>query len=344
MSPFQTFHDWFDEDPSIFSHWLEPAGVVEPKPEQRNPYLAPHCNIPPCEKKREVFYLELQEGCPHNTCAYCKTYKDIGFSNKKVEEVKANFDLTLNVLENRFNAPEEKSDLESITRFYLGGADILTYPTWDLVEVINYAKKKIEQRIGRKLSKISGYTTTSSLAGLSEFDLGYITRAGFNLAYWGLESGSSLVLDLVNKGYNPLFSEYVKNVISKLKQFPLRLSVFVMPGLGGIKYSPAHIIDTIEALATINPSWITFLSINPKNTEYDEIIKKDNDNRHMTPKEVKEQMIMIADGLEEKLLKSGENVDCLVAAYNKRITPVCRNPFTFRRRIKNSVKSNEGSK
>lgn len=303
-------------------------------------YEASHFNIPPSEKKYNVLYLEIQVGCPYNRCNYCKTYRGMNFKNKNIEEVKSELELIINILSNKFlYNTNNVNDIERISRLYLGGADILKYPIEQLKEIIKYAKKRvneiaplplyykstdiIETRDDR-IKKVAGYATIRSLKNTPKEDLEQLVNLGLNVIYVCLESGSDPVLALVDKNFK---QEDALIVAEKIKGIDLMMSINVMPGLGGIKYYWKHIEETVDVLTALKPKWVTLLTVDPKDTEYDIKIKNDPNNRHLTDEEIITQMKEIAYRLDKKWIGKGE---CNISAHPHNITPISNNPYIFR--------------
>ena len=287
-------------------------------------YTSSVCNIPPCEKLRNVLYVELQNRCPKK-CNYCKSYQGIPFKNHALSAVENNTDIVLNVLENRFSVIHGSSDAEAIDRVYLGGSDILLYPYDDLKCAVKNIQTKLHEK-NNKIRKISGYTTIKSLKQMSKKKLSDLNNLGINVLYIGVESGSTNVLNLANKGDT---KEDIISVADKLRDLDFMLSVNIMPGLGNIQYYYEHIVDSVDVLVELAPKWITFLSLDPTETKYDEIVREE-DNRYLTSDELVSQARAILSGLEEKFRSDSP---CLVAAYSNEVTSICDNNFIFRSHI-----------
>jgi radical SAM superfamily enzyme len=77
--------------------------------------------------------------------------------------------------------------------------------------------------------------------------------AGLTRIHIGLESGSDQVLEMVKKGVTK--DIHIKAGL-KVKKAGIKLSEYVMSGLGGRKYSEMNAIETADALNKINPDFI----------------------------------------------------------------------------------------
>ncbi len=77
--------------------------------------------------------------------------------------------------------------------------------------------------------------------------------AGLDRIHIGLESGSDEVLKLIDKGST---KEIQIEAGLKVKAAGMELSEYVMPGLGGVKLTSAHALETADALNQIDPHFI----------------------------------------------------------------------------------------
>jgi hypothetical protein len=78
-------------------------------------------------------------------------------------------------------------------------------------------------------------------------------KAGLNRIHIGLESGSDRVLEMARKGVDK--QTHIRAGI-KVKRAGMELSEYVMPGLGGVRLSREHALETADALNRINPDFI----------------------------------------------------------------------------------------
>jgi radical SAM superfamily enzyme len=78
-------------------------------------------------------------------------------------------------------------------------------------------------------------------------------EAGLNRIHIGLESGSDLVLKMAKKGVTK--ATHIKAGL-KVKAAGMELSEYIMPGLGGKKYSEIHATETADAINRIDPDFI----------------------------------------------------------------------------------------
>ena len=104
------------------------------------------------------------------------------------------------------------------------------------------------------IQRFTVYGRTGSAARLRKLkELKAYRRAGLDRVHFGLESGSDTVLKFVNKGVTR--DEHIEAGL-KTREAGLSCSVYVMPGLGGMKWTEDHAHDTADVLTKISPDYI----------------------------------------------------------------------------------------
>jgi radical SAM superfamily enzyme YgiQ (UPF0313 family) len=89
-------------------------------------------------------------------------------------------------------------------------------------------------------------------------ELTQLVEQKLKLLYIGLESGNQMILDSCQKRSSVV--EMVE-ATQRADRLGIKSSVMVLMGLGGKKYSTAHVIDTIRALNQMQPRYLSFLSV-----------------------------------------------------------------------------------
>lgn len=288
--------------------------------------------VPYAEKLDHVLRLELTKGCDWGACTYCDGYKGTPYSVKDFGEFKDHVDKV-------WDRIGKKTPLaSSLERMFIGAGNGLSVETGLLKKSIEYARKKFVKNTGRnswyypRRTSVFGRTNDildKGRKGIEKLEGGNVHCPGLGLIYWGLESGSSEVLDYVNKGSSKedvlKASEILENETNR--RFPniIQTSVMIMPGLGGTKLYEEHVRDTAEVLGRIRPEYVTFLGINPtpcsryaKNMEKEVI---EGTNRPLNDKELSTQMTEII----EKMPAFKTTLGC----FNSEVDPVGNNPINF---------------
>lgn len=248
---------------------------------------------PPIEASSVL--IPVTGGCSWNKCKFCGTYKGVyggiqEYAVRPLEDV-----------------------LEDIDRFaernfhgypvFLAGGNPTSAPTDYLVEIIKHVREKL-----KNVPRVSCYAKSLDILRKTDKELEQLAEAGLNIVYMGLESGSSKVLRIMKKGTN---AESMIEAGKRVLNAGIDLSLYVLLGLGGKKYSEEHVKGTARVLTAVNPTIFRFRTLNilPKTPLWEEW--KSGEFELLSPVEnLKEERDMIA--------KLGDNVTSEV--YNDHIS------------------------
>ncbi len=189
---------------------------------------------PPSEARSLL--VRVSRNCPWNRCAFCPVYKGAPFSLRSADEVLADLDAMRDQLGDRYRTA------------FLQDADPLSTKPAELVRILEGLRRRFPS-----VQRVTAYARSRSLARLPREDLEGLKAAGLDRVHVGLESGCDAVLGLVSKGVSR--EQQIRGCREAL-QAGLELSVYVMPGLGGVELSRAHAEDTATAIAAIGPHFV----------------------------------------------------------------------------------------
>ena len=169
---------------------------------------------------------------------------------------------------------------------FLGGANPLLYRKEFLKTVMTHLKKKFPS-----INRITSYgrTRTAAKKGSSFFKV--LHEAGLDRIHVGLESGSNNVLKFMNKGTT---SEFHVTGGKNIKDGEISLCTYIMPGLGGKKWTEEHAIETARVINEIEPKYVRLrtLEIFPATPLYLKL--KSGEFHELTEEEViKEERLLV---------------------------------------------------
>ena len=190
---------------------------------------------PPSEA--ESMLVRVVRNCPWNRCSFCPAYKREKFSLRNVRDVLADIEKM---------AAEPYSD--SVKTIFLQDGDALIMPIENLEEIIRFISKSFSA-----LERLTAYSRSNTLANKKVKDLKRLKKAGLTRIHVGVESGSGEVLKFVNKGTTA--AKQLKGC-QHVKEAGLELCCYVMPGLGGRRFTRQHAKDTGRLIAEIEPDHI----------------------------------------------------------------------------------------
>ena len=181
--------------------------------------------------------IRVNRNCPWNQCAFCSIYKHTPYERKSVDEIKADV---------RTAAANHPSP-GWVHGVFLQDADPLTIPTDDIVGVLQEIRTHFPN-----LERITAYARARTLRR-KRGDLARLRDAGLTRVHIGLESGARRVLERIQKGATP---EIMIEAGQAAKAAGLEVSEYVMPGLGGRRWSREHALGSAEVLNAIDPDFI----------------------------------------------------------------------------------------
>ncbi|MHA1929404.1 MAG: radical SAM protein [Candidatus Thorarchaeota archaeon] len=214
--------------------------------------------------------IRITRNCHWNRCGFCPVYKIATFSTRSISHIKRDIDLISSYVEklqvassaDQFSEAQSDSDLIDLVAYrsavlwfnhgmksvFIQDADSLVIPPSDIIEILTHLRKKFPS-----IERVTSYARSSTVAKINDVDLRAIGDVGLNRIHIGMESGSDNVLKMVRKGASK--DIHIRAGI-KVRDAGIELSEYVMPGLGGVKYSEEHAIETADALNQINPNFI----------------------------------------------------------------------------------------
>ena len=190
--------------------------------------------------------IPVTGGCSWNKCRFCGTYKGVygatqDYAIRPLEDVLEDIDFRAEMNYHGFPV-------------FLAGGNPTSAPTEYLVEIIKYIRKKL-----RNVQRVSSYAKALDILRKTDDELKQLANAGLDIVYMGLESGSSKILRIMKKGTN---AESMINAGKKVLNAGIKLSMYIILGLGGYKYSEEHVKETARVLTEINPTIFRFRTLN----------------------------------------------------------------------------------
>ncbi|MGZ6209663.1 MAG: radical SAM protein, partial [Syntrophales bacterium] len=156
-----------------------------------------------------------------------------------------------------YSHDEEYSDtVRSITAWlYYGGesvfiqdANSIIMKTDALVEILAFIKDKFPS-----VNRITSYCRSKTAARKTVEEFKMLKSAGLSRIHIGMESGYDHLLQFVKKGVTA--SEHIKGG-RNVKEAGISLCEYVMPGLGGDRWSTEHAEETARVINEINPDFV----------------------------------------------------------------------------------------
>ncbi len=193
---------------------------------------------PPAEGENLIIQATL--GCSYNQCSFCTMYRGKGYVERPLAEVYRDID----------SAAREWPDAR---RVFLADGDALALPAPHLLALL----EKLAAALPR-LTRVSCYATPANLLRKTADELAQLRARKLNLLYFGIESGSRLILKRVTKGATP---GGISEALHKAHAAGMKVSATVILGLGGTQHWREHIDGTLSLLNTAPVSYLSTLQL-----------------------------------------------------------------------------------
>ena len=204
---------------------------------------------PPSEARSLIFQVTL--GCSWNRCLFCTSYRTKEFRVRTFEEVERD------VVEMSVCYPDAR-------RIFLADGDPMAAPTDYLVRVFDLMNRRFPS-----LERISTYAGPTNLASKTPEELGMLKERKLDLLYLGIETGNDELLKRVRKGATAM---QIIEGGRKALQAGLRMSAFIILGLGGVEGSYGHAKESARVVNGIAPQFLATLTlmVGPDGSAYEE--------------------------------------------------------------------------
>jgi len=235
---------------------------------------------PPSEA--ESLLIRATRNCPWNKCTFCHSYHNSKFSLRSVEEIKQEIDAMYaisahiaelsrkhgqhgrvndSIVQMIFNDYGFSDAYRSVAAWlYFGGksvflqdANSIIMKTEDLVEVLKYIKMKFPF-----VDRITSYGRSKTAAKKTVEEFERLKAAGLSRIHVGMESGYDPVLEFIKKGETA--ADHIEGG-KRIMAGGISLCEYIIPGIGGDKWSTEHAKQTAKVLNEINPDYIRLRSL-----------------------------------------------------------------------------------
>ena len=194
---------------------------------------------PPAEANNLIIQVTL--GCSYNNCSFCSMYKTKSYEVRKLEDM--NRDINA--------AARAYPDTHKI---FLADGDALALPSEHLLTILKQLQNSFP-----KLRRVSIYASAQNILNKSHEELQTLYANKLNLIYYGIETGSNLLLKKITKGVS---QSKITDSLNRASNAGIKVSATVILGIGGEKYSKEHIEKTAEIINTTRVNYLSTLQLN----------------------------------------------------------------------------------
>ncbi|MEM0156764.1 MAG: radical SAM protein [Thermoplasmataceae archaeon] len=180
-----------------------------------------------------ALYLEVTSGCRWNMCTLCRGYETREYTTRSMGE----FISHLKAVKDGYGA-----GISSRRSVFLGDVNALDIDQKMLLEVLDRIREDINLPV---FTAFDIFTTPKKKNMINYRDL---KDHGLNRVYVFLESGSYRVIRLFNKHINVTET---MNLVNNIKDHGIGVTIVVMAGIGGKKYSRDHVEATANIISQL---------------------------------------------------------------------------------------------
>ena len=193
---------------------------------------------PPSEGRSLIFQITL--GCSWNKCLFCGMYKGKRYQVRPWEEIEKD------IIEMSWIVPDTR-------KVFLADGDPLGVDTGFLLRVLDLINKRFP-----RLERISTYAGPTNLMEKSLEELKQLKERKLDVLYLGIETGNDALLKKVCKGAT---ADEIIEGCRKAIDAGLRMSTFIILGLGGVEGSFEHAKDSARVANAIDPHFLACLTL-----------------------------------------------------------------------------------
>lgn len=184
--------------------------------------------------------VQVTTGCSHNQCTFCYMYKDKPFSIRPLPEIVEEL-------------KDARTRYDQVKRVFLIDGDALVLRMSYLQELLTTIRELFPE-----CERVGTSATAEDILRKTPGDLAALQKLGLNIIYMGVESGSDTILTQVRKGTT---AERLIAAGKQVRAAGILLSVSLIAGLGGVRLSSEHAIETARVVNAIQPDFIGLLTL-----------------------------------------------------------------------------------
>ena len=193
---------------------------------------------PPSEANSLI--LQVTVGCSHNKCTFCPMYKDKEFKLKDIGVISKDLQ-------------EARLRYKHVERVFLADGDALCMNTDLFCQLLSNVRNTFPE-----CTRIGSYARATHINKKSCEELLLLRDTGLGIVYIGAESGSDMVLRLVNKGES---ADQIITAIRKIEAAEIGASVTFISGLGSKEHMKEHAVKTGEMISALGASYVGLLTL-----------------------------------------------------------------------------------
>ena len=193
---------------------------------------------PPAEADNIIIQVTI--GCSYNSCSFCSMYKTKKYRVRNLEDIYKDIEFFSD------SYPEAN-------KVFLADGDALSIDTDYLIEILKYIELKF-----KRLRRVSSYASAQNILNKSSDELSKLSDHKLNLIYYGIETGSDVILKKITKGVT---QHDIIESLNRASSSRIKISATVILGLGGSQYYKEHIQESVKVINATNVNYLSTLQL-----------------------------------------------------------------------------------
>lgn len=232
---------------------------------------------PPSEAHSLI--LQVTNGCSWNKCTFCDMYtapqkKFRPKPQKQIEE----------------EIIRCKAALGTVRRIFLADGDAMALSFKRLKDILLAIRTHMPE-----VSRVSAYCLPRNVKNKSVEELAELRQLGLTLLYVGAESGNDEVLDKIVKGET--FAT-TRDALLKASAAGMKTSAMIINGMGGVKFSEQHALDSAQLVNETQPDYLATLVLFFREGKERVVQGFDGEFQELNQRQLMEEMAILIGSLE----------------------------------------------
>ncbi len=184
--------------------------------------------------------VQVTIGCSHNRCTFCGMFKAKQFRVRPIDEVIGDLE-------------DAKRTYIRVRRIFLCDGDALCLSMDKLLLILDRIRELFPE-----CERVGIYGSAKDVLRKTPEELQALRNHGLGIIYIGAESGSDIILEMIDKGVN---REQLICSVRKIEDAGIAASVTFISGMGGKALWEEHAVETGTMITEMNPSYVGLLTL-----------------------------------------------------------------------------------
>ena len=195
---------------------------------------------PPSEARSLI--LQVTNGCSWNKCTFCDMYTQ----PQKKFRARPEEEIIVEIKQAAALGPR-------FEKVFLADGDAMVLPVRRLVNILQAIREHLPWA-----KRVGAYCLPRNIRKKSLQDMQELASLGLGILYVGAESGDDEVLEFIHKGET---WQSTLDALLKIKQAGIKSSVMILNGMGGVKYSDQHAVNSALLMNEAQPEYLSTLVV-----------------------------------------------------------------------------------